>query len=570
MFRPLVLACVAALSLPLAAAPLGTAFTYQGRLADAGQPATDLYDFEFCLFDASAGGATLGCASQGSTADVPVEDGFFTTMLDFGAAAFAGEKRYLELRVRPGSSGSAFEVLAPRQLMTATPESLRSMTSAQTPWSGLTGIPAGFADGTDDGGGVSAITAGTGLFGGTINSTGTIGIADGGVGLAQIDTVEVQVRITGSCPAGSYLRAVSDTGGVTCESLPGLPAPSVVSVTSGPSVATISIAMGSDGLPAVSYVDLATDDLKFIKCPNASCSGPVTVRTLDSVGLVGEFSSLAMRSDNIPVIAYFDRTQEALKIATCGNSECSSAPAIQTFHAGTVSPEGLSLALRSGNEPSIAFISGITQLRLMDCSTPACGFVTVSLLDTGSPRSPAVAIGPDNVALVSYHDSASTSLKTAKCAGIACGSPIITTIESAGNAGNGSSLAFDFAGLPAISYHADSAVKLARCTTVDCSGATQTAVLDANAGAGTTTTSLAFAPSGNPFVSYFDVPSASPKVAHCFSPNCGSVALAILDSIGTAGDHNDALIGADGLPLIAYRSGINVLRVAKCNTSSCQ
>ncbi len=37
-----------------------TAFTYQGRLQDGGNPATGLYDFEFRLFDASLGGAQQG------------------------------------------------------------------------------------------------------------------------------------------------------------------------------------------------------------------------------------------------------------------------------------------------------------------------------------------------------------------------------------------------------------------------------------------------------------------------------------------------------------------------------
>ncbi len=38
------------------AEPVGTAFTYQGRLTDANQPANDLYDFQFKLFDGSTGG----------------------------------------------------------------------------------------------------------------------------------------------------------------------------------------------------------------------------------------------------------------------------------------------------------------------------------------------------------------------------------------------------------------------------------------------------------------------------------------------------------------------------------
>ncbi|HHB90516.1 MAG TPA: hypothetical protein ENK60_04340, partial [Anaerolineae bacterium] len=36
--------------------PVGTSFTFQGRLLDGGQPAEGLYDFKFALFDAPSGG----------------------------------------------------------------------------------------------------------------------------------------------------------------------------------------------------------------------------------------------------------------------------------------------------------------------------------------------------------------------------------------------------------------------------------------------------------------------------------------------------------------------------------
>ena len=45
---------------PLAAQPLGTAFTYQGRLQDGGAPANGPYDFRFMLFDGPAAGSQVG------------------------------------------------------------------------------------------------------------------------------------------------------------------------------------------------------------------------------------------------------------------------------------------------------------------------------------------------------------------------------------------------------------------------------------------------------------------------------------------------------------------------------
>ncbi len=115
-------------------AVLGTAFTYQGRLADGGSPATGAYDFEFRLYDALTGGGQVGSAVTRD--DVPVSNGLFTVELDFGAGAFTGEARYLQIGVRPGSSTGAYTTLSPRQALNPTPYALYSLSTG-----GLQGRP---------------------------------------------------------------------------------------------------------------------------------------------------------------------------------------------------------------------------------------------------------------------------------------------------------------------------------------------------------------------------------------------------------------------------------------------
>src|SRR5215467_4090105 len=79
-----------------------TAFTYQGKLTDAGNLANSNYDFQFKLFDT----AVLGTGNQqGATVlatSVTVTNGIFTTTLDFGvcASCFNGATRYLEITVK--------------------------------------------------------------------------------------------------------------------------------------------------------------------------------------------------------------------------------------------------------------------------------------------------------------------------------------------------------------------------------------------------------------------------------------------------------------------------------------
>jgi len=233
---------------------VGTAFTYQGRLLDGGSPANGEYDFQFALYDAASGGTQVG--SIVTVEDVTVTDGYFTVELDFGDV-FDGTALWLEVGVRPGGSTGAYTTLSPRQPLTAAPYAHYAVSA---PWSGLTGVPAGFADGVDDdttytagagldlsgtefsvepgyrlpqscangqiaewngsawecgdddmgsggGGDITAVYAGTGLTGG----------GESGDVILNADTAYLQRRVTGSCGAGSAIRIVNGDGTVTCE-----------------------------------------------------------------------------------------------------------------------------------------------------------------------------------------------------------------------------------------------------------------------------------------------------------------------------------------------------------------
>jgi hypothetical protein len=101
-----------------------SSFTYQGRLTDGGTSANGNYDLQFALFDSLSGGAQVGSTQSLNT--VAVSNGVFTVSLDFGASAFNGAARFLEISARP-SSGGAFTLLSPRQPITSTPYAVRSL-----------------------------------------------------------------------------------------------------------------------------------------------------------------------------------------------------------------------------------------------------------------------------------------------------------------------------------------------------------------------------------------------------------------------------------------------------------
>jgi len=63
------LTLLSTLNSQLSAASLGTAFTYQGRLNDGGNPANGTYDLKFTLYDADGGGrAVAGPLTNSPTA----------------------------------------------------------------------------------------------------------------------------------------------------------------------------------------------------------------------------------------------------------------------------------------------------------------------------------------------------------------------------------------------------------------------------------------------------------------------------------------------------------------------
>src|ERR1035437_7904423 len=117
------LALLALFAGSIMSAPSGTAFTYRGRLTVGANVANGNYDLNFSLYDALSSGSQVGSSLTNSAA---VSKGVFAVTLDFGASAFNGDGRWLEIGARTNGNG-AFTTLSPRQKLTPTPYERKSV-----------------------------------------------------------------------------------------------------------------------------------------------------------------------------------------------------------------------------------------------------------------------------------------------------------------------------------------------------------------------------------------------------------------------------------------------------------
>src|SRR5262245_36212469 len=129
---------LAALALALATAPaafaqtpMSSGFAYEGTLKYDGDYIDGRADFTFRLFDAKTGGAQIGPIINKVTRQVT--NGAFRTILNFGAGAFDGNARWLEISIRYPAGAGAWIPLLPRQKVDAVPYALYSLSGVPGP-----------------------------------------------------------------------------------------------------------------------------------------------------------------------------------------------------------------------------------------------------------------------------------------------------------------------------------------------------------------------------------------------------------------------------------------------------
>jgi len=300
---------------------------------------------------------------------------------------------------------------------------------------------------------------------------------------------------------------------------------------------SITVGRGTDAW--ISYWDDTADDLRVANfvgtggnCDDLYGGADAWNCTIvDSTGIVGEYNSIALDRFGYPWVSYFDATNTTLKVAQyvgSGGSGCaSSAWTCTTVENTGVEGQWSSLAFDEEGKAWVSYYhSSSTELKVArfvqgggsGCSSTAWTCVVVDS-DNISGEYSSIGFNPNGTAFVSYWNATANNLRVANYVGSGgnCDTAFLgsdawqcTEVDSTNNVGQSTSIAFSPGGDPWISYRdsTNNTLRLARFVGAGGSGCADTAwtcqAIESVAGANNAPTSLAFDADGLPWISHFD------------------------------------------------------------------
>jgi hypothetical protein len=293
-----------------------------------------------------------------------------------------------------------------------------------------------------------------------------------------------------------------------------------------------SIKLDADGKPVVSYHDETVFDLKVLHCGDANCTSGSgnTIQLPDSApggpGNTGLGTSLALDGNGYPVISHFSVPFDGIRLTHCTNSTCSawagnwadiSLSSFVVLHS--------SLVLDGSGFPVIAYYDYSNgNLKVAHCGNANCSSGTSvvvadpALGDVGNY--PSIALDAMGFPVVSYYDQSGGKLRVLHCGDANCSSGNSITMPDGAGASY-TSLELDAQGYPVVSYYSAGGANLRvlQCGDENCSFGNVAVTADSEGDVGQYS-SLILDSSGNPVVSYYDATNARLKVLHCSDANC--------------------------------------------------
>jgi hypothetical protein len=296
----------------------------------------------------------------------------------------------------------------------------------------------------------------------------------------------------------------------------------------------LSLVLDSSGFPVISYYDGATTNLNVMHRNDTHCSGSdESITTADNTLLAGRYGSLALDHLGFPVISYsVGGPYHDLRVLHCNDANCAGADDSITSPdtIGTVG-DSSSLLLDASGFPVVSYVDSINgDLKVLHCNDPNCadGDDSVTSPDTAGQVGFDTSLELDSggYPVVAYADLSGARMKVMHCNDVSCtgGGESITTPDLDATSSD-RSLALDSSGQPVISY-ADSGadeLKVMHCNDPNCSGGDEWVIQPDLAASGEGgASSLDLDASGFPVVSYSAYPPIGAlSVLHCADAACG-------------------------------------------------
>ena len=365
---------------------------------------------------------------------------------------------------------------------------------------------------------------------------------------------------------------------------------SYITDTIGQNSATLSLALGADGLARLSYVDY--QGLNYVRCIDIGCSVINKSKLVDSpTSYTYDLAeSMVIPSDGYPRIAYFDLHTNDLVFmqmgtgfddhTTAGSNIGSATDPFANLYTKNVQTDYLSVrpAYDSANFVQIQNSAGSDlfvadsismQIKTGNLSPISSSISTYSttpeyganVIEYTQMSSSSVAFGPDGSPRVSYYDYNNGYLKFALPYEYNGG----TIVDSSANISSAqpTALTVDSNGFGLIAYQdtSNGYVRFAQCTNTDCSSSNQT-----NVATGVDPYDISIALGNDDFarIVYTDDNSGNVEYIQCTNAACTTKNTHTVDS----GYIPSLAIGLDGYARIAYISSGNMY-LASCDNDSC-
>ena len=200
----------------------------------------------------------------------------------------------------------------------------------------------------------------------------------------------------------------------------------VLSPTGGHQGNASSVAIGIDGFPIVAYYVEGTQTLHVAKCGDAACT-PASATFSIITGAMGLNPSLTIGNDGMPVIACFNWYQGDIRVYRCADRACATAPKETIFPISTASCSACpyvypSVAIAPDGLPVLSFHDlNAGTLNIVKCQSADCAIHNVGTKIPNATGVSAVTIGADGLPVVAYAEaSPSPALAVMKCANSLC------------------------------------------------------------------------------------------------------------------------------------------------------